>query len=110
MISGEAVPWNSCMTDPRRSEGVGTERVCPSTGCRTAGNSLALITRMHNWLPPLFRELQSPIPMAALSRPAPKHPQGDGKGSQHTELGLRNSSRLTGPALKCAEKHFGFAL
>lgn len=47
--------------------------------------------------------------MAALSRPAVKYHQEDGKGGQHTELRVRNSSRLTDPALKRAEKHFGFA-
>lgn len=103
-------PWNSYIrSESQECRGSGKRRGLPKHRLRRAGISLALTSRMHNCLPLLFVELQSPIP-TALSRPAAKCHQGDGKGGQHTELGFRHSSRLTEPALKHAEMYFGFAL
>lgn len=105
VINGEAVPWNSYIrSEPQESRGSGKWRGLPKH--RREGSSLALTTRMHNCLPLLFVQLQIPTPHCSLQ----KCHQGDGKGGQHTELGLRNSSRLTEPALKHAETYFGFAL
>lgn len=110
VINGEAVPWNSYITwELQELRGSGNWTGLPKYSSRREGRSLALSTRMQNWLPLLLWSYRAISPWLLFLFLLQNTTKGIAKAVSTLSWGSGTAQgSLT--QLFCAEKHFGAAL